>query len=210
MTATTSSSRSGDNRSGDNGSGDNGSGTPGGPTETPDETKAKLSGKQIAARTAVIAAILFCIAMWLYAFVFAADKPLAELDDHSWSQRAKQICDVRNDLLDENAAQALKVSDGSPQMLGVAVRRATDIIEETLGEVVAVRPTSQRDLRLVAQWEKLYRIYIADRRDVEGRLLAGQAVELNETTLNGSPVSLTIGDFTNHNRMPSCSVPSGR
>ncbi len=186
-------------------------GTPG--TATPAPTsgqRGKLTGKQIAARTAVIAAILLILCMWVYAFVFADDKPLAQLDDSSWSKRAEQICEVRDDLLDANAAQAIEVSDGGPQLLGIAVKNATDIVEDTLDEVVAVQPTSARDLRLVAEWEKLYRLYITDRRDVERRLLAGEAVELNETTLNGSPVSLTIGDFTKHNRMVSCSVPSGR
>jgi hypothetical protein len=172
--------------------------------------KAKLRPSQIIARTAVIVTILFIIGMWIYAFGFAEDKPLAQLDDDAWSRRAEQICEVRNDLLDVNAENALAISDGSPEMLGEAVRKATDVIEDTLDELVAVQPTTARDIRLVGEFETLYRTYIADRRDVERRLLAGEAVELNETTINGSPVSLTIGDFTKHNRMESCSAPSGR
>lgn len=181
------------------------------PARTPDETPSgKLSGKQIAARTAVIATILLIVLMWLYAFLIAEDRPVAQLDDSAWSKRAEQICEVRDGLLDANAEQAIAVSDGSPEQLGQAVSRATDIIEDTLNEVVAVRPTSDRDIRLVGEWERLYRVYIADRRAVESRLLSGEAVELNETTINGSPISLTIGDFTKHNRMVSCSAPSGR
>ncbi len=169
-----------------------------------------MTGKQFAARTAVIGALVVIAAMWIYGFAFAPDKPVAQVDDSSWSQRAEQICKVRNDLLDRNAESGLAASDGSPQRLGQAVGAATDIIEDALEEVLAVRPTSDRDVRLVDEWEELYRIYIADRRDVERRLLDGEAVELNETTVNGSPVSLTIGDFTKHNRMVSCSAPSGR
>lgn len=172
--------------------------------------KRKLSGKQIAARAGVLIGILFCLFMWVYAFGFADDKPLAQVDDSSWSERAKGICEVRNDLLDVNAEATILASDGTPHDVGVAVRKATDIIEDALDEVLAVRPTSARDVRLVNEWESLYRTYISDRRDVETRLLAGEAVELNETTLNGSPVSLTIGDFTKHNRMEACSAPSGR
>ena len=179
--------------------------TPTGPTP-----RQPLTGRQKAARIAVIFAVLFCIAMWFYAFILADDKPLAQLDDRAWSDRAEGICEVRDDLLDANAEQAIETSDGSPQAVGAAVSAATDIIEDTLDEVMAVRPTSERDLRLVGEWERLYRIYIQDRRDVETTLLAGTATELNETTINGSPVSLTIGDFTKHNRMVSCSVPSGR
>ena len=170
----------------------------------------KLTGQQIAARTAVVASILAIVAMWIYGFGFAPDKPVAQVDDSSWSTRAEEICKVRNDLLDQNAEQALAVSDGGPQDLGQAVKSATDIIEDALDEVLAVRPKSERDVRLVDQWEELYRLYIADRREVEQRLLSGEAVELNETTLNGSPVSLTIDDFTKHNRMTACSAPSGR
>jgi len=180
------------------------------PSATPDEPKRKLTGKQIAARSAVLIGIGFCLLMWIYAFVLADDKPLAQVDDSSWSTRAETICEGRGDLLDVNAEASILESKGSPQEVGVAVRKATDIIEDTLDEVLAVRPTSSRDVRLVNEWESLYRTYIQDRRDVETRLLAGEAVELNETTLNGSPVSLTIGDFTKHNRMVSCSVPSGR
>ena len=172
--------------------------------------KRPLTRRQLAARGAVIFGILFCLAMWVYAFVFAEDKPVAQLDDRSWSERAEGICDVRNDLLDANAEESILVSDGTPQEVGAAVRKATDIIEDALDEVLAVRPTSARDVRLVDTWATLYRTYITDRRDVEVRLLGGEAVELNETTLNGSPVSLTIGDFTKHNRMESCSVPAGR
>lgn len=178
--------------------------------DSPDQPKPKLTGRQLAARGAVLFAIAFCVAMWIYAFVFASDKPLAQLDDSSWSARAEQICQVRDDLLDVNAGATILVSNGTPEDVGAAVREATDIIEDALDEVLAVRPTSARDIRLVSEWEGLYRTYIADRRDVEQRLLAGNAVELNETTLNGSPVSLTIGDFTKHNRMKSCQVPSGR
>ena len=179
-------------------------------SDEPDVPKPKLTGKQIAARSAVVFGILFCLFMWVYAFGFADYKQLAQLDDDAWSKRADRICAVRNDLLDVNAEESILVSDGTPQEVGVAVRKATDIIEDTLDEVLAERPTSARDIRLVNEWETLYRTYIQDRRDVEVRLLNGEAVELNETTLNGSPVSLTIGDFTKHNRMAACSVPAGR
>lgn len=169
-----------------------------------------LGGKQIVARVVVIVALAFIVAMWIYAYTFAPDKPLAQLDDRSWAKRADNICDVRNDLLDANAEQTIEVSDGTPRMVGQAVQRATEIIEDALDEVVAVVPISDRDVGLIATWEGLYRTYIADRRIIEDRLLAGEDVELNETTLNGSPISLSIDDFAKHNFMERCSVPTGR
>ncbi|MEO6124082.1 MAG: hypothetical protein ABIR32_10260 [Ilumatobacteraceae bacterium] len=180
------------------------------PDLAPDDPKSKLTRKQIATRAAVLIGIGFCLFMWIYAFGFANDKPLAQVDDSSWSVRAEQICKVRDDLLNVNAEEAILDSKGTPQDVGAAVKKATDITEDALDEVLAVRPTSARDVRLVNEWESLYRTYIADRREVETRLLGGEAVELNETTLNGSPVSLTIGDFAKHNKMPTCQVPAGR
>jgi len=64
--------------------------------------------------------------------------------------------------------------------------------------------------RLVREWERLYRIYIADRRAAEAKLANGENAELNETTLNGSPISATIDDFTKPNHMEACATPPGR
>ena len=77
-------------------------------------------------------------------------------------------------------------------------------------EVQATLPESAADRELIAEWDRIYRIYIADRRATEAKLAAGEHTELNESTLNGSPVSESIDDFTKVNRMDSCSVPTGR
>ncbi len=168
-----------------------------------------LTRKQVLARVAIGIAIMFIGAMWIYAFVFADDSAVAKVKDTSWTKRAQQICTRRNDLLDQNAKNSRENSDGSPQAVGTGVSRATDIIEAALDEVLAVTPPSANDQELIAKWEGMYRTYIADRRATESKLAAGEKAELNETTLNGSPISATIGDFTKPNRMDACSTPSG-
>ena len=171
--------------------------------------RAPRTRKQIAARVAIGVSILTIVVMWLYAFIFASKSAIAQVSDKSWSERAEQICDRRNDLLDQNARDTRESTDGSPQAVGVGVARGTDIVEAALNEVEAVLPASAEDQELIAEWDRLYRIYIADRRATEKKLAAGEAAELNETTLSGSPISESIADFTKVNNMDSCSAPTG-
>jgi hypothetical protein len=174
----------------------------------PPPPKAPLSRRQKITRVAVVAVVLGIVVMWIYAFGFASKRAAAAIEDKSWTTRAEQICETRNDLLKQNAIDAQDDADpGTPETVGRRVARATDLIEATLDEVVAVRPTGEEDLRKVAEFERLYRIYIADRRAAEVKLKNGEAAELNETTLNGSPLSDSINDITNPNRMTACAPP---
>jgi len=176
------------------------------PQPTP---RAPRTRAQIAARIAIGVAITFILVMWIYAFLFASKSAVAKVSDTSWSKRAKEICDRRDDLLEQNAKDTRESSDGSPRAVGVGVAKGTDIIEAALNEVEAVLPSSAEDRKLIAEWDSLYRTYIADRRATEKKLAAGEAAELNETTLNGAPISATIADFAKVNNMESCSAPTG-
>lgn len=171
--------------------------------------RTRYTRQQLLARAAIGIAVLLIAAMWIYGFVFADDSAVAKVHDTSWTKRAQEICTRRNDLLDQNSTHVRAVGDGSPQSVGEGVSKATDIIEAALDEVLAVQPPSADDQQLIARWEGLYRTYIADRRATEAKLAKGEKAELNETTLNGAPISSTIGDFTKPNRMDACSVPSG-
>lgn len=173
------------------------------------QRRSRYTRNQWLARGAIGVAILLIGAMWIYAFVFADDSAVAKVEDTSWTSRAQQICLRRNDLLDQNAKIIRDTTDGSPQAVGNGVAKATDIIEAALDQVLAVQPPSTVDRELIAKWEGMYRTYIGDRRATEDKLANGEKAELNETTLNGSPISATIGDFTKPNRMDACSVPSG-
>ena len=173
------------------------------------DARAPRTRQQIAARVAIGIAIAFIVVMWLYAFLFASKSAVAKVSDTAWSKRAAEICDRRNDLLDQNAKNTRESSDGSPQAVGVGVATGTDIIEAALNEVEAVLPASAEDRKLIDEWDGLYRTYIADRRATEKKLAAGEAAELNETTLHGSPISATIADFAKVNNMDSCSAPTG-
>ena len=176
---------------------------------TPTPPRPPRTRQQIAARIAIGVAIALILVMWLYAFLFASKTAVAKVSDSSWSKRAAAICDRRNGLLDQNAKNTRETSDGSPQAVGVGVAKGTDIIETALEEVEAVLPSSAEDRKLIAEWDKLYRVYIDDRRATEAKLAAGEAAELNKTTLNGSPISNSISDFTKVNHMDSCAAPTG-
>ena len=171
--------------------------------------KVAHTSKQRAARIAIGAAIALIAVMWIYAFVFAGDSAVAKVSDRSWTSRGQQICNRRNDLLAVNSKLIRETTAGTPQDVGRGVTKATDIIEAALDEVIAVTPPSAQDQKLIGEWVSLYRVYIADRRATEARLAKGEKVELNETTLNGSPISASIGDFTKPNLMDACAVPSG-
>ncbi|MCU1366260.1 MAG: hypothetical protein JWL72_2906 [Ilumatobacteraceae bacterium] len=184
------------------------------PTPTPDIParrwgRGPYTRRQLLVRIALAIAILFIVFMWIYAFVFASDAAVARIDDVAWTKRAEEICLRRNDLLDANSAHIRETGDGSPQSVGVGVKQATDIIETALDDVLSVQPPSLEDQKLVGEWERLYRIYIQDRRATEVKLAKGEKAELNETTLDGSPISAAIGDFTKPNYMDACSVPTG-
>ena len=169
----------------------------------------KLRRSQVIARVSIGTAIALILVMWVYAFGgFATRQAAAKLDDRAWTRRAEEICQRRDLLLEKNAVTAQDTSDGSPQALGEAVSTATDLIEITLDQVLEQQPATELDRKLVAQFETLYRTYIQDRRDVAVRLANGEAAELNETMLQGSPISETIADFTRPNLMESCSAPS--
>ncbi len=171
--------------------------------------RAKYTRSQLLARIAIGTAIAFLVAMWIYAFVFADNSAVAKISDKSWTKRAEQICTRRNDLLAENSKLIRETTAGTPQDVGRGVAKATDIIEAALDEVLAVTPPSAEDQKLISEWVKLYRVYLQDRRTTEAKLANGEKAELNETTLNGSPISESIDDFTKPNLMESCSVPTG-
>ena len=177
-------------------------------TET-DTTRPQLKTSQIVTRSAVGISVAFIIAMWIYAFGgFATRQAAAKIEDRGWTKRAEQICVQRNSLLGKNADEIRKTTDGSPQAVGRGVKAATDLIETAQNQIMAEQPTSTQDIKLVTKFDELYRTYIADRRATEVKLANGEKAELNETMLNGSPVSETIADFTRPNLMDSCSVPA--
>jgi len=175
----------------------------------PPSPKRKLTGQQIAARSAVLAVIIGICAMWVYAFVFADKSAAAGLQDKEWTERAEAICVSRNERM-ASVVEDFAESDGGAVAFHDSVKATTDLVEAALDEIVSVPLRTAHDQELVGEWERLYRIYIADRRATEAKLATGTRVELNETTLNGSPISLTITDFTNPNRMQSCAPPVGQ
>ncbi len=156
----------------------------------------------------MITVVLGLLVMWIYAFGFADKQAAAKLDDPAWSIRAEAICLERNETLRGMASEVRQTSDGSTVELGNAVASATTVIEAALDATVAELPTGDIDRRLIAEYERLYRVYIADRKVAQNLLQAGTMTELNETLENGSPVSKILADFVSVNLMDACRVPN--
>jgi hypothetical protein len=171
---------------------------------------AALTFRQRLTRVTLGVVIVLLLAMWVYAFGFASKDAVAKVGDRDWAERAEQLCERRNELIRTNVQAARDRSTSTPQQIAVAVAATTDLIEATLDQVVApdALPDGEEDRAKIAEFERVYRVYIADRRAAEAKLAGGEMVELNESTLEGAPVSRTIEDFTNPNRMSSCAVPA--
>jgi hypothetical protein len=90
------------------------------------------------------------------------------------------------------------------------VDKATDIVEQMLGDIVAIPVATARDDELMGIFEENYRIILADRRRYTAALRRGERVQYSETVVAGGPVSNVVLDFTagvKGNNVPSCSPP---
>jgi hypothetical protein len=178
------------------------------PTTDPASSRWKMSFTKVV----LIVVCLLLLAMWVYAFGFASKKAAYRVDDAAWRQRAQSVCQVyeakRLELVD--TAQGYIANPTHAQMLQRAdvVDRATDIIEAELSDVIAVKPSSQRDRSLVDQYAGYARIVIGDRRAYTARLRNFDLKPYGETRVDGGPVSNLLTDFTIVNEMPAC-APAG-
>jgi len=76
-----------------------------------------------------------------------------------------------------------------------------------LDEIEKSPPTDAKGLELVPLWIADYRIYISNRAEYISQLRAGQSGRLNETVIEGVPISEKISKFARENRMKSCQAP---
>jgi hypothetical protein len=155
--------------------------------------------------------IVVIAAMWVYYFFFASAKATYRVDDAAWRERAQSICEryeaERLKLVD--TAEGYIAEPTNDQMLERAdiVDQATDLLEAELAEVLAVQPASERDRSLLTDYEKYWRILIADRRAYTAQLRTFDLQPYYETLVDGGPVSNTIVDFTTVNEITACRPP---
>lgn len=177
------------------------------PTTATPEDEARPPRRWV--RWVLVAVCLPIVAMWVYAFGFASKEAAAHIDDKAWTERAEDICAAATDERDQ-LVDTRKITEAGPDALlerAAIVDQATAILERMLDEVVAQRPASAEDQRLVDKWEGYYRTYIADRRAYTEQLRNGGENRFNETAIDDGPVSRLIDDFVQPNRMSSCASP---
>lgn len=160
----------------------------------------------------VVIACLALVVMWIYALFFASKDAAYRVENQAWRQQAEQICDRYRDqrlaLVDTD--DGLIVEPTLEQMITRAdiVDEATLLLESALDEVLAMPVTTERDQSLVDDYERYYRLVIADRRVYTERLRQGDDRPYGETLVDNGPVSNVLIDFVTVNQMQSCAPPT--
>jgi hypothetical protein len=161
-------------------------------------------------RLILLAVSLGIAAFWVWALFFPPKQAVARLDDVAWTERADGICReanlARNELTDTRRIE--DVGEGALTERADLIDRATDIVSAMIDEVMAIAPTGPDDRALTEKWAGYYRTLLDDRRAYTEVLRGGDNPPFPETTIDGSPISEYINDFTVANRMKACSSPA--
>lgn len=158
------------------------------------------------------AVVLLIAAMWVYALGFASKEAAYRMDDDAWRTNAQQICvryqTQRLELVDTE--QGYIAEPTTEQMIERAdvVDRATEILEDQLEELITNVPTGADDQVLLDDYERYWRIVLADRRAYTERLRAFDLQPYLETKVDGGPVTNLLVDFSVVNEIKSCSPPN--
>ncbi|HEU4840790.1 MAG TPA: hypothetical protein VFT09_05080 [Ilumatobacteraceae bacterium] len=161
-------------------------------------------------RYVLLGIVVVFAAFWIWALFFASKESINGIGEDDWSDRAQAICEAA-DAQRQDLADFREVADDDPAMVaerGDIVDRATDILDQMLDDIVAVRPTGAKGVELVPLWEADYRTYLGDRRAFSEGLRAGVNDPFAETTVDGIPISDKIARFAADNHMPACSPPT--
>ena len=161
-------------------------------------------------RYVILGVVIAFAAFWIWALFFASKESINGIGEDDWSDRAQAVCEAA-DAQRQDLADFREVDDDDPAMIaerGDIVDRATDILEQMLDDVVAVRPSGAKGIELVPLWEADYRTYLGDRRAFSEGLRTGVNEPFAETTIDGIPISDKIARFAADNHMPACVPPS--
>ncbi|MSO58843.1 MAG: hypothetical protein EXQ63_00765 [Ilumatobacteraceae bacterium] len=159
-----------------------------------------------------LALVVICIgiaAMWVYAFIFASKESANKIKDSAWSQRANVICEsARTQRTGLQDLRRINITDPAAMHIRADIaEKATTTLTEMLDAIEKSQPTDAKGLALVPLWIADYRVYISDRGRYIAKLRDGKSGRLNETLVEGVPISEKISKFARENRMTSCQVP---
>lgn len=161
-------------------------------------------------RLAAVGVVLAGAVFWIWALFFASKESINRIEDRAWAERAEEICDqARSER--EALADYREMVRGDEAMLAERaglIDQATEIVEGSLDEVVAVEPDDAKGQEIVPQWEADFRQYLEDRRAYTDRLRAGEDVAFSQTAIDGIPITERLERFANDNDMPACAPPS--
>jgi len=177
------------------------------PESAPDE-RAPL--RRVLVRVGLTVLIACFAAFWIWALFFASKEAVNRVDDRAWAARAEQICaDANQRRLELSDYRTIVDVDAALiRERAAIVDRATDIIDEMLGDVVADLPDDGKGRAIVPQWELEYRQYIEARRDYADDLReSGENLAFYEPATNGLPISERLETFAGDNAMPACAPP---
>lgn len=183
------------------------------PSPTPVEsTEGSLGRRRSPLRLLVVVICFTLVVMWVYALFFASKDAAYRVSDAEWRSAAEEICSGyrQQRLALADTSDGFIIDPTPEQMLTRAdiVDEATLLLEAALDEVVALPLTSDRDRSLVADYERYYRLVIADRRVYSARLRELDLRPYGETLVDNGPVSNVLIDFSTVNQMQSCAPPT--
>lgn len=160
-----------------------------------------------AALTLVVATLAV---FWIWALFFASKEAVNRIDDRAWAARAERICAAANEERLQ-LSDFRSILDGDAELIrerADIVDRATDIVDATVDDLVAVPPTDDKGRAIVPQWVEEYRSYVAARRDYADDLRStGENLAFYEPAVDGLPISERLETFAGDNDMPSCAPP---
>jgi len=161
------------------------------------------------ALVAKIAAGIFIVFMWFYAFVLAPRESANNIGDKEWSTRSEATCqkaaDFRTGLADLSKIDPVDASALAKK--ADIIDKATDSIEETLDALAADLPSTAKGKELVPEWIRDFRVYVQDRRDYTAEMRSGKLSEFSESIVEGIPITERLGKFARENHMPTCQPP---
>ena len=158
---------------------------------------------------AKIAAGVFIVFMWFYAFVLAPRESANNIKDKAWSARSEATCRKAADQR-PRLADLSRVDPSDPAALSKKadiIDKATDTVESALDAIAADTPSTAKGQELVPEWIRDFRTYVTDRRDYAAEMRGGKLTEFSETMVEGIPITERLGKFARENHMPTCQPP---
>lgn len=153
------------------------------------------------------------VVMWIYALVFAPKRYRLAVRDTAWIDRAEVVCGRYADRID-SLPDASEFADVEPPAEALRQRAlvlddANALVAEQIEELRSLpAPGNQRGRELVGRWLDDWDLYLADRQQQSVEWRAGIddpfAVTADDS---GAPITETMDDFAENNRMPACIVP---